>query len=102
MAGDVNTLQTLLPYADCDYYPNIHTLILIMMTLPVTSCECERSISLLRLLKTCQRSTMTQERLNGLAMLQYHQDINLEAKEVVKEFVQRQPRRLSMIDPFSE
>ncbi len=95
MAVDVNTLHKLADNA------NIRTLILIMMTLPVTSCECERSISLLRFLKTCLRSTMTQERLNGLAMLQYHKDIN-QAKEVVKEFVQRQPRRLSMVDPFSE
>ena len=40
-----------LPHADQDYFPNIRTLMLIMITLPITSCECERSISLLRLVK---------------------------------------------------
>ena len=102
LAVDVNTLQKLLPYTDYDYFPNIHTLLRIILTLPVTSCECERSISVLRFLKTCLRSTMSQERLNGLAMLQYHKDMHLEAKEVAKEFAQRQPRRLSLFDPFGE
>ena len=32
---------------------------------------------------------MSQEQLNGLAMLQYHKDVNLEAKEVAKEFAQQ-------------
>ena len=49
LAVDVNTLQKLLPYTDYDYFPNIHTLLRIILTLPVTSCECERSISVLRL-----------------------------------------------------
>ena len=33
-------------------------------TLPITSCECERSISALRSLKNYKRSTMVKERLN--------------------------------------
>ena len=40
-----------------------------MMVLPVTSCEAERSFSTLRRLKTYLRTTMSQERLNGLALL---------------------------------
>ena len=32
-------------------FPNIKVLLSIMATLPVTSCECERSICLLRLTK---------------------------------------------------
>ena len=37
---------------------------------------------------------MTQERLNELAMMQYHHQIPLEADEVVEEFATRQPRKL--------
>ena len=37
---------------------------------------------------------MTQDRLNGLAMMQYHHHIRLEADEVVEEFVIRHPRKL--------
>ena len=45
-----------------------------MATIPVISCECERSISLLGWIKTSLRSTMGQDRLNGLAMLHCHQN----------------------------
>ena len=45
----------------------------IMATLPVTSCECEHSIGLLRLVKSSPCSNMGQNRLNGLALLHSHQ-----------------------------
>ncbi len=57
-----------------------------MGTLPVTSCECERSISMLKLIKTSLRSSMGQDRLNGLAMLYYHRDIEITSEKVVDEF----------------
>ncbi len=57
-----------------------------MGTLPVTSCECERSISMLKLIKTSLRSSMGQDRLNGLAMLYYHRDIEITSEDVVDEF----------------
>jgi len=69
--------------------------------LAVTSCECEHSISHLRLLKTRLRSTMTEKCLNGLAMLYVHRDISCDATAVVDEFVQQQPRRLQLINPFA-
>ena len=60
------TLQEkVIRYTDKDFYPNIHALLVIITTLPVTSCECERSISLLRHLKTALQSTMGEDRLNN-------------------------------------
>ena len=93
--ADLSTsaVQTL---AACDreFFPNIHTLIRILCTLPITSAECERSFSTLRRLKTYLRSTMSSERESGLALMNinYHRDINIE--EVINTFAQRQPRRL--------
>ena len=77
-----------------EFFPNIHTLIRILCTLPITSAECERSFSTLRRLKTYLRSTMSSERESGLALMNinYHRDINIE--EVINTFAQRQPRRL--------
>ena len=43
-----------------------------MLVLPVTSCEAERSFSALRRIKNYLRSTMTEERLTGLALLNIH------------------------------
>lgn len=67
-----------------------------MATIPITSCECERSISLLRLIKTSLRSTMGQDRLNGLAMLHCHHNTELTPEEVVQEFALHNPRRMSL------
>ena len=57
-------------------FENIKILLRILATLPVTSCECERSFSALRRLKNYKRSTMVANRLNGLDLLHVHQEIN--------------------------
>ena len=51
LAPKIDTLGQTLLHADSDYFPNIRTMLVIAATLPVTSCECERSISALCLLK---------------------------------------------------
>ena len=50
------------------YYPNIYTILSLLLTLPVGSCSCERSFSSLRRLKTWCRNTTTNERLDALAI----------------------------------
>ena len=40
---------------------------------------------------------MSQERLNGLAMLKYHRDIGLNPEDVVTEFARSHPRRLELL-----
>ena len=96
LAEDLNTPVKALPHADKDYFPNIRTLMLIMVTVPITSCECERSFSLLRLVKSTLRTTMTEDRLNGLALMQCHQDINVDPDEIVEEFARSHPRRMEL------
>ena len=39
LAQELNTPEKVLGHTDYDYFPNIHTLIVIVTTLPVTSCE---------------------------------------------------------------
>ena len=51
-----------------DAFPNIFTLITILLTLPVTTCTSERSFSTLRRLKTYLRNTTGTTRMNGLAL----------------------------------
>ena len=83
------------------YFPNIHTLLRIICTLPVTSCSCERSISGLRRLKTYLRSTMGQDRLNGLALMHFHYSINVDVGEILDMFARKHPRRMTLIDVFN-
>lgn len=61
-----------LSYASELLFPNVHRLLRLILTLPVTTCECERSVSVLHRLKTYLRSTMGQTRLTGLALLHVH------------------------------
>ena len=67
-------LHSLLSLIDKVTFPNLFTAFQILATLPVTSCSCERSISVLRRLKTYLRSTMSQDRLNYLTLLHIHRE----------------------------
>lgn len=67
-------------------FENIIVCLRILGTLPVTSCECERSFSALRRLKEYSRNTMGQERLNGLALLYIHMDIVPDFDKVIDAF----------------
>ncbi|XP_020872581.1 zinc finger MYM-type protein 1-like [Arabidopsis lyrata subsp. lyrata] len=50
-------------------YPNTEIAYRILLTIPVSVATAERSFSKLKLIKNYLRSTMSQERLNGLALL---------------------------------
>ena len=89
------TLEEALKSCDDGLYPNVKTVLKIASTFPVTSCECERSISTLGLVKTKLRSTMGQERLTGLCLLSRHRDIKVDAREVVLKFARMHPRRMT-------
>ena len=52
--------------------PNLHTLCVIYVCLPVTTCEAERAFSMLRRIHTYLRNTQTQQRLNHLSVLAAH------------------------------
>lgn len=50
------------------YYPNVHSMLMLLLSLPVGSCSCERSFSSLRRLKTWCRNSISSERLDALAI----------------------------------
>ena len=58
-------------------FPNSHTVCKILGVISITSCTCGRSAISIRILKTYLGSTMTQDRLNGLATLHTQRDICL-------------------------
>jgi len=73
-------------------FPNVHTLLTIACTLPVTTASAERSFSSLRRLKAYLRSTMSTERLSGLSLLYVHPQVTITPDEVIDDFA-KAPRR---------
>jgi hypothetical protein len=59
----------------------------ILICIPATSATAERSFSCLRRLKTWINSTMTQERLNSIAILHMYHQVQLDLDTVLNEFI---------------
>ena len=96
------TLQETLKACNGQLYPNIKTVLQITATFPVTSCECERSISTLGIVKTKLRATMGQDRLTGLCLLSRHRDIYVEPRDIVKIYARKNPRRMVLPDILAD
>ena len=64
-----STLIDTLKHAKPELYPNIHRAVKVLLTMPVTSANTERSVSALKRIKTYLRSTMVEDRLNGLSLM---------------------------------
>ena len=79
-------------------FPNIYATPRLLATIPVTSCECERSISVLRRLKTYLGNTMGEGRLNALSLMSIHRDIPIHFHEVIARFVGKHPRRIELVN----
>ena len=80
---------------DSDSFPNISILLQLACTLPVTSCECERSASVLRQLNNHARID-GKSRLSHLALLHIHYDAEVNLDEVVDCYARLHPRRLQL------
>ncbi|XP_068233481.1 zinc finger MYM-type protein 1-like [Palaemon carinicauda] len=75
--------------------PNTFVALRILLTLPVTVASGERSFSKLKLIKTYMRSTMTEERLVGLAMISIENEIaqKVDLKNLVADFAKKKARK---------
>ena len=90
------SLAKTIKQCDSDEYPNIFTLLKIACTLPITSCECERSFSALRRLDTYLRHTMKEKRLSALALIHIHYDFPVDIAQAVNIFYNLHKRRLQI------
>ena len=70
-------------------YSNVRSLLRLLAVNPVSSASAERSFSSLRRLKTYVRSTISQPRLNHLAVCHVHKDIldGIDHIALMKEFI---------------
>uniref|UniRef100_A0A6P7FUL7 Uncharacterized protein LOC114334311 n=1 Tax=Diabrotica virgifera virgifera TaxID=50390 RepID=A0A6P7FUL7_DIAVI len=75
-------LDTLLLCSN-EIFPTIYTLMQIISVIPVSVAIAETSFSTLKRLKSWLRSTMCQERLVGLSLLNIHRDIEINIDAVI-------------------
>lgn len=82
-------------------FPTLKVIFRIALTIPVSSCSCERSFSPLRRLHMWLRRTMGQERLNDLAKLSIEQEYlnNFDSENVIDRFAKLKPRIYSLMLP---
>lgn len=81
-------------------YCNVYKAVKLFITIPVTSCTCERSFSKLSIVKTKLRSLMTQDRLDNLLLIFIEQELanSIDYNKVMDEFKHLVPgkRRLEL------
>ena len=82
-----------------ELFPNVCISLRILLTLPVTVSTGERSFSKLKLIQNYLRSTMGQERLNGLSIISIEHKIadSVDIDTLRLNFAKSKVRR----DPFS-
>lgn len=105
LESKINSLSTVFELAKlviieqsvlCASFPEVITALILFLTIPVTVARTERSFSKLKLIKNYLRSTMTQQRLSGLAVIAIESEkasrtVNME--ELITSFAERKARR---------
>lgn len=92
----LRVLQQIYEYKWQDIFPNLWTALRIFLTIPVTVASGERSFSKLKLIKTCIRSTMLQDKLSDLAILSIENDFakSLNYGEKIEHFAKAKARKV--------
>ncbi|KAK1424794.1 hypothetical protein QVD17_20132 [Tagetes erecta] len=94
-----NPLDVLKHLKEVEYFPNASIAYRVLLTIPVTVASAERSFSKLKLLKSYLRSTMSQQRLSGLAQISIENEIldNINCEDVINQFAMKNARRASRL-----
>ncbi|XP_054266894.1 52 kDa repressor of the inhibitor of the protein kinase-like [Macrosteles quadrilineatus] len=86
-------LMTVIDSCDKNFYPNIRYLLCVLASLPVSTCEAERSFSALKRIKTYLRNRMGNERLTGLALMAIHYPVPFTAEDVLNVMAAKGKRK---------
>ena len=92
----VRTLANMLAAAPLasTMFSEVDKLVRIYLTIPVTTATGERSLSAVQCIKTYLRSTMSQQRLNNIMLLNVHKDLTdrLDLPTIARQFVDANER----------
>lgn len=90
-----NSIRVLEFIKKMDMFPNILVAYRVLLTIPITVASAERSFSKLKLIKSYLRTSMTQDRLNGLAILSIEKNMlkNIDVEHIIDDFASKNARR---------
>ncbi|XP_065658764.1 uncharacterized protein LOC136083291 [Hydra vulgaris] len=76
-------------------FPNVETALRIFLSITVSNCSGERSFSTLKRIKNRLRSSMSSERLSGLALMSIESEVTkrLDFEEILNEFMYQKSRK---------
>lgn len=76
-------------------FPNVETILKIILTLPVSNASAERSFSALKRVKNYLRTTLTEEHLNSLSILAIESTAfdKLDYDIVINDFIDKKCRK---------
>ena len=79
-------------------FPNVEIVLRLYLVLMVTNCSAERSFSKLKLVKNRLRTTMTQNRLNNLAIMSIESDVlrGIQFDNLIEDFACIKTRKVSL------
>lgn len=100
--GDVvDLLKTVVPEVR-SLFKQVETLLRLLLVVPASSSQAERSFSALRRLKTWLRTNMTQKRLNHVAVCHVHRDRldRIDRKQVCKSLIAMSDIRKNVFGSF--
>ncbi len=85
-------------------FSQVEALLRLLLVVPASSAEAEKSFSALRRLKTWLRSSMSQTRLNSVAVCHVHRErmYNFDKKKLCQEFVQVTDQRMHVFGVILE
>ena len=86
------------------FLTEVHKLLKLYLTIPVTTSSSERNFSALKRIKTYLRNSVTQQRLNHCMVLYIHQERTnaLELNSIAEEFAQANERLIAFSDIFNQ
>ena len=96
---EIMDIQGVFNILDPTMFPTLKQIIQIALTIPVNSCSCEQSFSVLRRLHTWLRSTMGQGRLHQLSLLSIEREqlCKVSLSQIIDRFATMKAWRYSLI-----
>ena len=76
------------------FFPNLHVISRVFLTMPVSTASVGQCFSALRRLKTYMKSTMSDDRLTGLALMHVHKGVKIDSEDILKKFDASGHRRI--------